>query len=274
MLEIHVLASGSHGNALLLSHGSCRVLVDAGLSARKLTARLESCGTPPGQLDGILLTHEHGDHTRGLKVLVSKSRIPVFATPLTADHLKRSGISADWNLFSSGMSFRVGPLEVFAFPVPHDAADPVGFVVRCEEGSFAVLTDLGYATRQVIEAVRGVNALLIETNHDEALLQQDIKRPWSVKQRILSRHGHLSNAAAADLVGEIASEALSHVVLGHLSRDCNSPELACSAVSSRLEAKGHRGVAIQCAPGEEGAPILRFACQKAAGPLQPAARIA
>ncbi len=264
MLEIHILASGSHGNALLLSQGDCRVLVDAGLSARKLTARLEACGTPLDQLDGILLTHEHGDHTRGLKVLLSKHRVPVFTNPLTADHLKRTGVTADWNLFSSGTGFRLGPFDVLAFSVPHDAADPVGFVVRSEAGSFAVLTDLGYATRQVVESVRGVNALLIETNHDEALLQQDIKRPWSVKQRILSRHGHLSNAAAADLVGEVASEALSHVVLGHLSRDCNSPELASSAVSSRLEAKGHRQVAVQCAPCEEDAPILSVVCRKSA----------
>jgi len=262
MLEIHVLASGSHGNALLLRHGNCRVLVDAGLSARKLSARLEACGTPPDQLDGILLTHEHGDHTRGLKVLLAKRRIPVFTNPLTADHLKRTGVVADWNLFSSGTQFQLGPLDVLAFSVPLDAADPVGFVVRSEAGSFAVLTDLGYATRQVVESVRGVNALLIETNHDEALLQQDLKRPWSVKQRILSRHGHLSNAAAADLVAEVATETLSHVVLGHLSRDCNSPDLASSAVSSRLEAKGHRRVAIQCAPSEEDAPILRVVCAR------------
>lgn len=258
MLEIHVLASGSSGNALLLRSGECQILVDAGLSAKKLGARLGACGAPPESLSGILLTHEHGDHTRGLKVLLSKHRLPVFTNPLTADHLRRGGLAADWNLFSSGSGFRLGAFEILAFSVPHDAADPVGFVVRSESSAFAVLTDLGYATRQVVESVRGVRALLIETNHDEALLQGDTKRPWSVKQRILSRHGHLSNAAAADLVADVATEALAHVVLGHLSRDCNSPDLATSAVRSKLHERGHHHVAIQCAPPDEEAPILRI----------------
>ncbi|MEI6033473.1 MAG: MBL fold metallo-hydrolase [Verrucomicrobiae bacterium] len=258
MLEVNVLASGSSGNALLVRGGGCSVLVDAGLSARQLCSRMDACGAAPDSLSGILLTHEHGDHARGLKVLLAKHRIPVFANPLTADHLKRAGIGGVWNLFSSGAAFQIGPLEVLAFSVPHDAADPVGFVLRCNGSGFGVLTDLGYATRQVVESVRGVKALLIETNHDEALLQQDTKRPWAVKQRILSRHGHLSNAAAAALVAEAATEALAHVLLGHLSRDCNSPELAIAAVDSSLQQKGHRNVMVQCAATEGDAPAVRI----------------
>jgi phosphoribosyl 1,2-cyclic phosphodiesterase len=257
MLEVNVLASGSAGNALLLRSEGCSVLVDAGLSARKLAARLDACGVAPESLSGILLTHEHGDHTRGLKVLLAKHRIPVFANPLTADHLKRAGVGAEWNLFSSGAVFRLGPFEILAFSVPHDAADPVGFVLRSNGTGFALLTDLGYATRHVVESVRGVKALLIETNHDEALLQQDTKRPWSVKQRILSRHGHLSNGAAAAIVAEVATETLTHVLLGHLSRDCNSPDLAIAAVDSCLQKKGHRNVQIQCASTEDDAPVVR-----------------
>lgn len=259
MLEVYILASGSSGNALLLQSGGCRILVDAGLTAKKLCARLEACGAPPESLSGILLTHEHGDHTRGLKVLLAKHRLPVFTNPLTANHLKRSGIIAEWNLFSSGAGFQLGTFDVLAFSVPHDAADPVGFVVRSEASAFAVLTDLGYATRQVVDAVRGVRALLVETNHDEDLLQRDTKRPWSVKQRILSRHGHLSNAAAAALVADVATDQLTHVVLGHLSRDCNSPDLATSAVQSKLREQGHHHVAVQCAPPDEDAPVVQFA---------------
>ncbi len=257
MFEVNVLASGSSGNALLLRSGRCSVLVDAGLSARKLTARMELCGVVPESLSGILLTHEHGDHTRGLKVLLAKHRIPVFANPLTADHLKRAGVGAEWNFFSSGASFALGPFEILAFSVPHDAADPVGFVLRSGGTGFALLTDLGYATRNVVESVRGVNALLIETNHDESLLQKDTKRPWSVKQRILSRHGHLSNVAAAAIVADIATAALTHVLLGHLSRDCNSPDLAIAAVDSCLQKKGHSNVRVQCAAIEEDAPVIR-----------------
>ena len=251
-----MLASGSSGNALLARSGDCSVLVDAGLSARRLAAGLEACGVAPGSLSGILLTHEHGDHTKGLKVFVEKFDVPVFANPLTADHLKRQGIAARWNLFSSGAEFFLENIGVLPFSVPHDAADPVGFVLRSNGTGFAVLTDLGYATRQVVEAVRGVHALLIETNHDEALLQGDTKRPWSVKQRILSRHGHLSNSAAAEIVAEVATEALRHVLLGHLSRDCNSPELAVHAVGSRLRGGGSSSVQIQCARVDEESPML------------------
>ena len=232
------------------------MLVDAGLSARRLAAGLEACGVAPGSLSGILLTHEHGDHTKGLKVFVEKFDVPVFANPLTADHLKRQGLAARWNFFSSGAEFFLENIGVLPFSVPHDAADPVGFVLRSNGTGFAVLTDLGYATRQVVEAVRGVHALLIETNHDEALLQGDTKRPWSVKQRILSRHGHLSNSAAAEIVAEVATEALRHVLLGHLSRDCNSPELAVHAVGSRLRGGGSSSVQIQCARVDEESPML------------------
>lgn len=256
MLEVTVLASGSSGNALLVRSGRGAVLVDAGVSARRLSSHLQACGLAPEALSGILLTHEHGDHTRGLKVFVQKHRVPVFANPLTADHLKRTGVGADWSLFSSGAGFSLEDMEILPFSVPHDAADPVGFVVRSQGTGFAVLTDLGYATRQVVESVRGVNALLIETNHDEELLQQDTKRPWSVKQRILSRHGHLSNSAAADVVSEVATDALRHVLLGHLSRDCNSPELAVRAVGSRLHAGGRASVHVQCARTDEEAPIF------------------
>jgi len=258
MFSVTVLASGSSGNALLVRAGGCTVLVDAGLSARRLAGHLEAEGMNAGELNGILLTHEHGDHTRGLKVLCAQHSIPVFATPLTAESLRRSGVVAEWNLFASGAAFALAGLEVAAFSVPHDAADPVGFVLRHEGRNFAVLTDLGYATRQVVERVRGVDGLLIETNHDETLLQQDKKRPWSVKQRILSRHGHLSNSAAAGVVSQVATPALRHVILGHMSQDCNSSELATRAVGQELESAGHREVSIHCAPSEGPGPSVRL----------------
>ncbi len=258
MLEVTVLASGSSANAVLVRSNQCSVLVDAGMSARRLVGALAECGVEPASLAAILLTHEHGDHTRGLKGLVSKFDIPVFANPLTTDHLKRAGVLARWNLFASGSGFVLGDLEVRAFSVPHDAADPVGFVLRADGIGFAVLTDLGYVTRQVVESVRGVHGVLIEANHDEALLQSDTKRPWSVKQRILSRHGHLSNAAAAELVAGMATDALRHVLLAHLSRDCNSPELAVDAIGSRLRACGCGTAHVRCARADDSAPLLRI----------------
>jgi phosphoribosyl 1,2-cyclic phosphodiesterase len=184
-------------------------------------------------------------------VFCSKNPVPVFTNPLTADHLRRGGLAAEWRLFQTGAAFELGELRIRPFPVPHDAADPVGFVVSCGESSLAVLTDLGYATRQITHAIQGANAIVIEANHDEALLQNDQKRPWSVKQRILSRHGHLSNQAAAKLLAEAATENLRHILLAHLSEDCNSPELATQAIRASLPANSAQ---IHC-PGTPAHPL-------------------
>jgi phosphoribosyl 1,2-cyclic phosphodiesterase len=251
VLQLSVLASGSSGNALLVRAESTTVLIDAGLSARQLEKSLAALGTAPTALSGVLLTHEHGDHTRGLKVFCSKNPVPVFTNPLTADHLRRHGLTAEWRLFQTGAAFELGELRIRPFPVPHDAADPVGFVVSCGDSSLAVLTDLGYATKQITHAIQGANAIVIEANHDENLLQNDQKRPWSVKQRILSRHGHLSNQAAAKLLAEAATENLRHILLAHLSEDCNSPELATQAIRAGLATSA---VQIHC-PGTPAHPL-------------------
>lgn len=254
MFEVITLASGSSGNATLLRDGTTTVLVDAGLSARQLTSRLAACGVQPTDLAGILLTHEHGDHTSALRVLLGKNPLPVFCNPLTARALQDGGlVHTNWRLFHNGADFCVGGFTVRAFPVPHDAADPVGYRVSGTSGCFGVLTDLGYATRTVFDTLRGIKAVLIETNHDEDLLQRDTKRPWSVKQRILSRHGHLSNAAAAQVLQELDAP-LDHVILGHLSRDCNSPELASGCVTTALAG---RSGGILCAAPDAPGPALR-----------------
>ena len=254
MIHVSILASGSSGNAILAKAGETAILIDAGLSAKRLSCLLAELATPPEALTGILLTHEHVDHTRGLKGLCGKNTIPVFTNPLTADSLRKGGIEVEWRFFSSGTAFQVGDFNIHPFSVPHDASDPVGFVLRHGTSSFAVLTDLGHAPRQVVNSTRGVNAMLVEANHDETLLQNDQKRPWSVKQRILSRHGHLSNQAAANLVAEIASPDLRHVLLAHLSEDCNAPALATGTILEKLQANGNSHTQVHC-PGAEGFPL-------------------
>ena len=254
MIHVTILASGSSGNAILAKAGGTSILIDAGLSAKRLTTLLADLETPAESLEGILLTHEHIDHTRGLKGLCSKKTIPVFTNPLTADSLRKGDTQAQWRFFASGAAFQVGEFNIHPFSVPHDAADPVGFVLRYESSSFAILTDLGHAPRQVVNATRGVNAVLLEANHDEALLQNDTKRPWSVKQRILSRHGHLSNQAAANFIAEIASPDLRHVLLAHLSEDCNAPSLATGTILEKLQATGNGHTRVHC-PGAEGFPL-------------------
>jgi phosphoribosyl 1,2-cyclic phosphodiesterase len=228
-----VLGSGSSGNCSLVATDQCRILVDAGFSARQLARRLSAIGVTPEELDGILLTHEHADHVAGLEIFSRRFGVPIYCNPLTAETL-RHGFLVEfnrWHLFQTGATFVIKDIEIQSFYVPHDAVDPTAFVFTSGSGSIGFLTDLGYAPKLAIDRLRSVHTLVIETNHDERMLQNDPKRPWSVKQRILSRHGHLSNNAAAQLAATIAGDRLERLVLGHLSRDCNRPELVLEAMS-------------------------------------------
>jgi phosphoribosyl 1,2-cyclic phosphodiesterase len=162
--------------------------------------------------------------------------------------------AAEWRLFPTGGEFSVGCFGITAFSVPHDASDPVGFTIRTGDASIGILTDLGHVNQSVVHHVAGVGCLFVEANHDEELLRADAKRPFSIKQRIMSPHGHLSNRAAADLAARACTPQLRHVVLGHLSRDCNSAELAVSAVSAALSR--WQSVEVICSrPDEPLAPV-------------------
>lgn len=235
--SVTLLGSGSAGNCALVESGKTRVLLDAGLSARQTVQRLATLGLEPSQLDGVLLTHEHGDHAGALEVLCRRWDLPIYTTRLTAEAMQHHGTlqgHKNWRYFQAGRGFAIGDFDIDCFPVPHDATEPVGFVLHHRIGVLALLTDLGHATKLVIERCREAHTLIIETNHDSALLQQDTKRPWSVKQRILSRHGHLSNEAAALVVADLLERGggLQRAILGHLSRDCNRPDLAVNAVKA------------------------------------------
>ncbi len=247
-VKLTILGSGSAGNCAYLETDETRLLIDAGLSGRQIRERLASIGRTPELLHGILITHEHSDHVQGLTTLCAKLRIPVFCNRLTKEAIENQlHTRFDCRIFSTGTHFEVGDVVVETFSVPHDAYDPVGFLVRTNAGNIGFLTDLGRPTNLVIERVRTANVLLLETNHDLKLLQADTKRPWSVKQRILSRHGHLSNDDAAGVVEQIVSSELRHLYLGHLSRDCNQPERAIDAVRARLQKMGAGHVHIEAA---------------------------
>ena len=256
-----MLGSGSAGNSALISSGHCNILVDGGLSARQLTLRLEQCGLRPDQLDGVLLTHEHGDHICGLEVLCRKFDVPIYANSLTAEAVK-CGSPLDehrnWKIFRTGRQFAICDITVQTFPVPHDAVDPVGFLFQTENRALGFITDLGYATKMLVERLREAHTLVIETNHDEKMLQADPYRPWPVKQRIMSRHGHLSNTAAADVIADLLPGKVERVVLGHLSRDCNTPGLACDAVKTMCEKVGRSEIEIFCASQHEVSPRFRI----------------
>ena len=261
MFFVTVLGSGSAGNCALVETPGARLLLDGGLSARQMVERLKLCGVNPLEIDGILLSHEHGDHVCGLDVWCKQFGTPIYCNRLTAETLQRQSPEArkSWHCFVSGSEFRIKDVTVQSFPVPHDAAEPCGFVLHHGNAALGFLTDLGFATKLVYERVREVQTLIIETNHDEKLLQNCPKRPWSVKQRIMSRHGHLSNAAAASVLMELAGNKLRRAVLGHLSRDCNSPELAVSAVRNRLAALGETAIDVLCATQREVSPRFSVA---------------
>jgi phosphoribosyl 1,2-cyclic phosphodiesterase len=254
-MRFAVLGSGSGGNASVIEAGGVLVLVDAGLSAKQLVLRMRGLGIEPERIGAVLLTHEHGDHIRGLRVLLKQISAPVFTTPQTAQVVRETGVVAGvWKLFEAGQDFRVGGLEVGTFPIQHDAVDPVGFVFRHGEAGLGMVSDAGHVTSGLSMRLRGLHGLFLEANYDEQMLEADVKRPWGTKQRISSRHGHLSNSQTAALVADVAHEGLRRVVLGHLSRDCNAPDVALRAVRTRLAEHGWNGVSVHCACQDEASP--------------------
>jgi phosphoribosyl 1,2-cyclic phosphodiesterase len=239
-VQFTILGSGSGGNCAYLETGETRLLIDAGFSGKQIRERLATIGRSPESLNGILLTHEHSDHIQGLTGLCSKLKIPIYCNRLTREavELQLEMRLEDCRIFATGATFEIGDIRVDTFSIPHDAYDPVGFLLHAGNHKIGFLTDLGHATRLVCERVRPSNVLVLETNHDLKMLQDDPRRPWSLKQRISSRHGHLCNEAAATALETIVHADLRHVYLGHLSRDCNRPELALDVVGSRMARAG------------------------------------
>jgi phosphoribosyl 1,2-cyclic phosphodiesterase len=254
-----ILGSGSAGNCAYLETDDTRLLIDAGLSGRQIRQRLAAIGRSPESLHAILLTHEHTDHSQGLATIAARLNIPVYCNRLTREAVEgQLGTRLECHVFATGAAFDVGDVRVETFSVPHDAYDPVNFLLRTTAGNVGFLTDLGHATRLVIERVREANVLLLEANHDVKMLQDDTRRPWSLKQRILSRHGHLSNEAAAGVAEEIVTSGLTRIYLGHLSRDCNQPDLARRVVGSRLQRMGATHVTLEAASQDKPCETLEM----------------
>lgn len=255
-VQLTILGSGSNGNCAYLETAETRILIDAGFSGRQTRQRLATIGRAPEGLSGILVTHEHTDHINGLAGLSSKLNIPIYCNRLTKEAIEyQLQAKFDCRVFSTGGSFEVGDIVVETFSIPHDASDPVGFMLRTPGGKVGFLTDLGHATKLALERVRGANVLVLETNHDLKMLQ-DSGRPWSLKQRIAGRHGHLSNEDAAAAAEEIMSAELRHLYLGHLSRECNRPELAHRVIKERLEKIGAKHVKIELTAQHAPCPTL------------------
>ncbi len=267
VIRFAVLGSGSGGNAAVVECRGLRLMIDAGLSAKQLCLRLRLVGIEPESLDGILLTHEHGDHVRGLKVFLRQFGIPVFTTPSTARIVREAGIDGgQWKSFEAGQTFALGGLAIETFAIQHDAVDPVGFVVGHGTLRLGFLSDAGFVTRVMIERLRGLRGLFVEANYDDDLLEADNKRPWTIKQRISSRHGHLSNLQVTELIREISHLGLGRIVLGHLSSDCNTPETVLGCLRACLAEIGHDHVGLHCAVQHEPSEWFHFEADPAPEP--------
>ena len=231
-----VLGSGSSGNASYLEADETRLLIDCGFSARQMKQRLATIDRIPDRLDGILITHEHSDHIKGLKNLAVKLGIPIYCNRLTSEEINYSQpASYNFRLFETGQSFEIGSVGVETFSVPHDANDTVGFMLHTPAGRIGILTDLGHASRLVTDRTRDANVLFLETNHDVEMLRNCPHRPWHLKQRIMGRHGHLSNKSAAEFTETILHDDLNQIFCAHLSRECNSPELVRAELETVLQ---------------------------------------
>ncbi len=263
-MKLSVLGSGSGGNSTFVRGGNTRVLIDAGFSARSVARRLEELGVDPDSIDAIVVTHEHGDHTAGVGVYARRHGTPIYMTDGTRAACARLLRGSETVVaYRPGRPFTIGDLRVEPFLTVHDAIDPVGVAVvdECTGLRLGVATDLGRPTVQIRHALSACDVLVLEANHDELLLHTS-RYPASVKRRISSSHGHLSNQAAARLAIELMHPGLAGIVLAHLSSECNRPELAREVVGGALEKagwQGHLDVAVQERPtGLLDVEMLRY----------------
>ncbi len=237
-MRVVVLGSGSSGNAVVIESGSRRLLVDAGFSCRELERRLDLVGIDASGFDGILLTHEHGDHSRGAGVFSRRHEVPVFATKGTYAGVNLGKRLHEKVVIRSGKPEVAGTFRIVPFKIPHDALEPVGYVVEDPCGRrVGVVSDIGTCSRLAWGRLRDLDVLVLETNHDLKMLR-DGPYPWHLKERVASRFGHLSNADAAEGIRELLTERLQWIVLYHLSEINNLPALAVDAVSNMLANEG------------------------------------
>ncbi len=233
-LSICVLSSGSKGNSAYISNGKTSLLVDAGHSGIEIERRMESQNLSPESLKGIVVTHEHSDHICGVGVLSRRYDIPVFMNKKTYNTVsKKLGKIEKLRYFESGTPFFVNSLEIHPFSISHDATDPSGFTFKYNNKKIGIATDLGIVTSVVKNHLKDCSAILIEANHDPEMLISG-PYPWHLKQRIKSRSGHLSNEDARNLIVDIKQNSLSHIILGHLSEENNSPEKAFNLVARAI----------------------------------------
>lgn len=237
MVKFCSLFSGSSGNCLYIKSETTNLLIDAGVSARRIVNALAEIGENPFDIDGILVSHEHSDHCKGVGILSRKYNIPVYANQETWEAMELGEIGESCvKEFTQEQDFTIGDLKIFPFPIPHDAAKPSGFSVFGEGCKITVATDIGHMTNSLLEAFESSDLLFLESNHDTEMLKVG-PYPYSLKQRILGKEGHLSNEMAGKTIAYMAERGTKKFILGHLSKENNFPELAYETVCNFLQAK-------------------------------------
>jgi phosphoribosyl 1,2-cyclic phosphodiesterase len=239
-ITVSVLGSGSRGNATFIKTDRVRLLIDAGISRKEIAARLESIGEDPDGVDAVLITHEHSDHAGGLRTLVKELPVEAYLTwgtiaAIQADDFELNGSKIV--PIQAGMAFTIGDMEILPFAVPHDAAEPVAFSIRCGGVKITQLTDVGYVPDHVSQRLSGSHVLILESNHDLEMLRVG-PYPWNLKQRLMGRYGHLSNTAVSRFIREQYDGMAEHVLLAHLSEKNNHPEIARQEAVRALRDRG------------------------------------
>ena len=237
IVKFCVLASGSSGNAALIATDTTRVLVDAGLSYRELVKRLAAVGEHPIHLDAVLITHEHSDHIGGLPQLAKRTGIPIYLSHLTSPAIQWEDQEPKLETFQAGASFELGDIKIQSFTIPHDAVDPVGFCFEAGSVRIGLVTDLGYIPESIKYHLLQTELLMLESNHDIEMLKVG-PYPWSVKQRVMSRNGHLSNDVVGDFLLEDLNGLTRTLILGHLSEHNNHPEIVRLVAQQALGRRG------------------------------------
>jgi phosphoribosyl 1,2-cyclic phosphodiesterase len=252
-IGVSALASGSKGNSIYIDGPDGSLLVDAGLSAREIMRRIACIGASPERIAGILVTHDHSDHLRGVRVLAGRLGVTVYGT---ADTLKAAGLpdAINTRIIKSGDDFTVAGFTVKPYSLPHDAADPVGYKLEQNGVKIGIATDLGYATALVKRRLAGCDMLILESNYDEDMLLEG-PYPWFLKQRIRSRRGHLSNEASSQVLTELLHPGLQRVVLAHLSEVNNCPEAALGEAEGAIGVR-ENGLDLTAAGMAEPTPII------------------
>lgn len=256
-MQIDILFSGSRGNSVLIRDGSTAVLVDAGKSDRRIRTELAKIGLSPAELSAIFITHEHSDHTGALEILSKKNQVPIYAVSESAEVFAPQGSFAAHcvTYIEAGTSLRIGSLSVRSFPIPHDSRANVGYRLETDDGdTLGIATDMGHVTEEITKNLSGCRRVILEANHDVEMLQAG-PYPYTLKQRILSRNGHLSNENCGKLAVFLAENGTEAIALAHLSEHNNTPECAKTTVEAALSA-ANRSLTVTVARADEVTSLL------------------